>query len=56
MSISTNTRLMPVDRGEIHIVEPDLASVVKTAVEGGFLQRARRQLKRMPGYCCCYAF
>ncbi len=26
-----------INRGEIHIVEPDLASVVKTAVEGGFL-------------------
>ncbi len=38
-----------INRGEIHIVEPDLASVVKTAVEGGFYERARRQLKRMPG-------
>ncbi|MDU3048781.1 MAG: UDP-N-acetyl-D-mannosamine dehydrogenase [Escherichia coli] len=27
-----------INRGEIHIVEPDLASVVKTAVEGGFLR------------------
>ena len=27
-----------INRGEINIVEPDLASVVKTAVEGGFLR------------------
>ena len=27
-----------INRGEIHIVEPDLASVVKTAGEGGFLR------------------
>ena len=26
-----------INRGEIHIVEPDLDSVVKTAVEGGYL-------------------
>lgn len=26
-----------INRGEIHIVEPDLASVVKTAVEQGYL-------------------
>ncbi len=25
-----------INRGEIHIVEPDLASIVKTAVEGSF--------------------
>ena len=36
-----------INRGEIHIVEPDLASVVKTAVEGGFLL-----LKK----CCCWGF
>ncbi len=28
-----------INRGEIHIVEPDLASVVKTAVEQGYLKR-----------------
>ncbi|MEK8141050.1 UDP-N-acetyl-D-mannosamine dehydrogenase [Morganella morganii] len=27
-----------INRGEIHIVEPDLGAVVKTAVEGGFLK------------------
>lgn len=27
-----------INRGAIHIVEPDLDSVVKTAVEGGFLR------------------
>lgn len=44
-----------INRGEIHIVEPDLASVVKTAVEGGFYERARRQLKRMLADCCTHA-
>ena len=27
-----------INRGEIHIVEPDLGAVVKTAVENGFLR------------------
>lgn len=27
-----------INRGEIHIVEPELGNVVKTAVEGGFLR------------------
>ena len=31
-----------INRGEIHIVEPDLDRVVKTAVEGGFLRAATR--------------
>lgn len=44
-----------INRGEIHIVEPDLASVVKTAVEGGFTSEARRQLKRMLADCCTHA-
>jgi UDP-N-acetyl-D-mannosaminuronic acid dehydrogenase len=30
-----------INRGEIHIVEPDLASVVKTAVEQGYLRHHR---------------
>lgn len=33
-----------INRGEIHIVEPDLDRVVKEAVEGGFLQAVTKPL------------
>jgi len=41
IGIDVNTRAVDtINRGEIHIVEPDLDRVVKAAVEGGYLRAA----------------
>jgi UDP-N-acetyl-D-mannosaminuronic acid dehydrogenase len=40
-----------INRGEIHIVEPDLDRVVKAAVEGGFLKASTTPVEAMPSDC-----
>ena len=48
VGVDINTRAVEtINRGEIHIVEPDLDRVVKEAVDGGYCAPVPRRLKPM---------